>query len=77
MEEVLKCQLFIGILGERYGYVPQSYDSVKDNTNLSWVLNYPPGLSVTELEFHLGALANAEENKQRAFFYLRSSSLYK
>ncbi|XP_068280627.1 telomerase protein component 1-like isoform X2 [Nyctibius grandis] len=36
LEEVSRCDVIVGVLGERYGHVPQGFD--------------PPGCSVTELE---------------------------
>ncbi|KFO22262.1 Telomerase protein component 1 [Fukomys damarensis] len=47
--EVENSQLFVGILGSRYGYVPPSYD-LPDHPHFRWVQQYPPGRSVTELE---------------------------
>lgn len=69
----MKCEFFIGILGSRYGYVPDRY-LVPDMEEFDWLKTYPPHVSVTELEMHLGALANPSKAVDKAFFYVRDPS---
>ena len=71
--EVERCNLFVGMLGERYGWVPDNYD-VSDEPELEWLKEYPPGASVTELEMHSAALSDSEAAQERAFFFLRDNS---
>ncbi len=66
----MRCQFFVGMLGERYGWVPDEY-VVPDTADFEWVRDYPRGASMTELEMHLAALANPTDKTQKAFFYLR------
>lgn len=47
--EVENSQLFVGILGSRYGYVPSNY-SLPDHPHFRWAQQYPAGRSVTEME---------------------------
>nr|XP_006994908.1 telomerase protein component 1 [Peromyscus maniculatus bairdii] len=47
--EVENSELFVGILGSRYGYVPPSYD-LPDHPHFHWAQQYPSGRSVTEME---------------------------
>ncbi|KAL1781119.1 telomerase protein component 1 [Sigmodon hispidus] len=47
--EVENSQLFVGILGSRYGYIPPSYD-LPDHPHFQWAQQYPSGRSVTEME---------------------------
>ncbi|KAK2498922.1 hypothetical protein MC885_003950 [Smutsia gigantea] len=47
--EVENSQLFVGILGSRYGYVPPSYN-LPDHPHFRWARQYPAGRSVTEME---------------------------
>ncbi|XP_007949412.1 telomerase protein component 1 [Orycteropus afer afer] len=47
--EVENSQLFVGILGSRYGYIPPNYN-LPDHTHFHWAKQYPPGRSVTEME---------------------------
>uniref|UniRef100_A0A8D1JHP7 Telomerase associated protein 1 n=1 Tax=Sus scrofa TaxID=9823 RepID=A0A8D1JHP7_PIG len=47
--EVENSQLFVGILGSRYGYVPPNY-SLPDHPHFRWAQQYPSGRSVTEME---------------------------
>ncbi|XP_029397594.1 telomerase protein component 1 [Mus pahari] len=47
--EVENSQLFVGILGSRYGYIPPNYD-LPDHPHFHWTQEYPSGRSVTEME---------------------------
>nr|XP_014699987.2 telomerase protein component 1 isoform X2 [Equus asinus] len=47
--EVENSQLFVGILGSRYGYVPPNYN-LPDHPHFRWAQQYPSGRSVTEME---------------------------
>uniref|UniRef100_A0ABM5EIR4 Telomerase protein component 1 isoform X1 n=1 Tax=Pogona vitticeps TaxID=103695 RepID=A0ABM5EIR4_9SAUR len=73
LSEVCQSQLFIGLLGERYGHVPSDY-FLPDEPQYEWIKSYPVGRSVTELEavqFLKGCKNPTAES--RAFFYLRES----
>ena len=71
LNEIHSCRpYFIGILGERYGWVPGEDVFTTDlNEEQSW-LNNLSGKSVTELEILHGVLNNPEM-AERAFFYFR------
>nr|XP_013009973.1 telomerase protein component 1-like [Cavia porcellus] len=72
--EVEKSQLFVGILGSCYGYVPPSY-SLPDHPHFRWARQYPPGRSVTEME--VMQFLNRGQGLQpcaQALIYLRDSS---
>ncbi|XP_043914013.1 telomerase protein component 1 [Protopterus annectens] len=69
LSEVSRSNILIGILGERYGYIPQKY-SVPDLPQFEWLKNYPSDRSVTELEM-MQFLQQSAQNKQKAFFYFR------
>ena len=77
LTEVSKCQLFLGILGERYGWVPPDLDNVPDTPEFSWIDTYRSGVSVTELEIQAATVAYDDALKEKAFFYLRDSSFEK
>ncbi|XP_021002765.2 telomerase protein component 1 isoform X3 [Parasteatoda tepidariorum] len=70
--EAEKCDLFIGLLGQRYGSV-YTYGT-PDCPELQWVKDYPQSLSITELEMHAGALRPEKLANKRAFFYFRKSN---
>lgn len=78
LEEIDRCRLsapvfFVGLLGERYGWVPpKSYfkQDVLEDPNLGWVKEHIDGKSVTELEVLHGVLRN-ESMREKAFFYFR------
>ena len=72
LDEVDRCRpFFLGILGERYGWAPSTYQ-VSDEPRFRWTRNYPKGRSITELEMHYGALKNPSEGE--ALFYYRDPS---
>ncbi|XP_071942652.1 telomerase protein component 1-like [Antedon mediterranea] len=73
--EVSRSNFFIGLLGNRYGYVPESYDVSKQSEEFDWLKDYPTGRSITELEMQHGALANPESAVGRAFFYFRTDAI--
>jgi len=72
LTEVTKCHLFVGILGERYGWVPSEHD-IPSSPEFDWVREYPPGASATELEVYQAALARPVDALEKSFFYIRSS----
>ncbi|XP_074640264.1 telomerase protein component 1-like isoform X2 [Tubulanus polymorphus] len=73
LSEVNKCQFFIGLLGDRYGWVPDDY-VIPDSSEFDWLKCHPKGASLTELEMVYGALAKPDETRERAFFFLRDNS---
>ncbi|XP_076330930.1 telomerase protein component 1-like [Tachypleus tridentatus] len=74
LSEASQCQLFVAILGERYGWCPRSYKVPEDPT-FDWVRKYPKGASVTELEIYCAALSNPTAAREKAFFYFRDPQL--
>eukprot|EP01119_Soliformovum_irregulare_P015829 TRINITY_DN4519_c0_g1_i1.p1 TRINITY_DN4519_c0_g1~~TRINITY_DN4519_c0_g1_i1.p1 ORF type:complete len:1529 (-),score=494.33 TRINITY_DN4519_c0_g1_i1:1256-5488(-) len=73
LEEVDRCRpFFVGILGQRYGWVPSEY-TLPDLPQFDWVKNYPKGRSITELEFEYGCLAKPADSS--ALFYFRDDAL--
>ncbi|KAE8633938.1 hypothetical protein XENTR_v10002156 [Xenopus tropicalis] len=76
LSEVCRSQIFIGILGERYGHVPKTY-SLPLLSEYEWIQRYPPGRSITELEA-MQFLQNSDTENPghcKAFFYLRDADL--
>ncbi|KAL5022413.1 hypothetical protein ScPMuIL_001568 [Solemya velum] len=71
LSEISRCQFFIGILGERYGWTPDEY-AVPDTPEFDWVREYKKGASITELEMHCAALSHPHQQKEKAFFYFRN-----
>ena len=70
LKEIKNClPFFIGILGERYGWIPEiTHELIQE---YPWLEKYV-GKSVTELEILQGALLyNNEEENINAFFYFR------
>lgn len=69
LEEIKRCRpYFIGILGERYGWIPETIP--EDLIEREPWLYENPNSSVTELEILHGVLNNPEM-AEHAFFYLR------
>lgn len=73
LNEVYRCDYFIGLIGERYGFIPSSYDVPKDNPRFDWMKKVPIGHGITDLEIQAGALNHPTAKKNRAFFYFRDS----
>ena len=72
LEEIKRCKpYFIGLLGERYGWVPDNIPQELVDRE-SWLMEHlgKSGKSVTELEILHGVLNNPEMAKH-AFFYFR------
>lgn len=65
---------FIGILGERYGWIPDQF-SESILAREPWLVDYV-GCSVTELEIQHGVLRHSK-NAGGAFFYFRDSEISK
>ena len=78
LKEIDRCRpsvpvFFIGLLGERYGWIPEPgfyTPDVLEDPNLGWVKEQVGGKSVTELEILHGVLRN-RKMRDRAFFYFR------
>lgn len=78
LQEIDRCRpsspvFFIGLLGERYGWVPPGdYYSIEvlEDPELAWVREHIGGKSVTELEILHGVLNN-RNLRDHAFFYFR------
>lgn len=71
LDEIRACRpFFIGLLGERYGWVPGEDAFTKDLIEEQPWLNETNGKSVTELEILHGVL-NDPEMASKAFFYFR------
>eukprot|EP01129_Flabellula_baltica_P011895 TRINITY_DN5286_c0_g1_i1.p1 TRINITY_DN5286_c0_g1~~TRINITY_DN5286_c0_g1_i1.p1 ORF type:complete len:1465 (-),score=299.18 TRINITY_DN5286_c0_g1_i1:13-4407(-) len=72
LTEVDSCRpFFIGILGNRYGWVPDEY-KVPNEPQFDWVKSIPSGKSVTHLEILHGALRDPDNFK--GMIYFRDSS---
>ena len=84
LQEIDRCRpsspvFFIGLLGERYGWVPPPdyYPrEVLEDPELKWVLEHIGGRSVTELEILHGVLNNSAM-QERSFFYFRRNGYEK
>ena len=70
LEEIEKCNVFIGMLGDRYGWVPE-FITAELLMKEEWLKNHE-GESITEIEFWKGAFNNS--TNRDVFFYLRDSS---
>ncbi|XP_018425525.1 PREDICTED: telomerase protein component 1 [Nanorana parkeri] len=73
LSEVVRSQIFIGILGERYGHTPKTY-SVPHLPEYEWIHTYPAGRSITELEAmqFLQGCGTKKHGHPKAFFYFRN-----
>ncbi|GMW02383.1 MAG: hypothetical protein AMXMBFR84_35190 [Candidatus Hydrogenedentota bacterium] len=70
LQQIDTCRpFFIGILGERYGWVPGAFDE-SALSKYGWI-QHATGKSLTELEILHGVLRNPEM-RSHAFFYFRN-----
>ena len=90
LEEIDRCRrsasvFFIGLLGERYGWIPpRDYfkADVLEDCHLGWVEEYIESKSVTELEILHGVLRLDQNGHRdpdlrgRSFFYLRNDGYH-
>ncbi|XP_064629950.1 telomerase protein component 1-like [Lineus longissimus] len=71
LSEIKKCHFFLGLLGHRYGWMPEKYN-IPDDDDFGWIREYPIGASLTELEMEMAALCPCPwMSASTAFFYLR------
>ena len=71
LDEIERCRPFlVGLLGERYGWVPSRY-AVPDEPQYDWVRGFASGHSITALEIYHGVLRTPAK-RNRAFFYFRN-----
>lgn len=79
LDEIDRCRpYFIGLLGERYGWVPNHDDVAKDKVlteEFPWIIeSVDAGTSVTEMEMVYGVLDNPEFAKH-SYFYTRDEKI--
>ena len=68
--EISQCQYFLGLLGQRYGWVQDEY-FIPDEPEYDWLQEFPAGRSITEIEMQHAALCDPEKVVGKAFFYFR------
>jgi hypothetical protein len=70
LREIEDCRpFFLGLLGERYGWIPPCYD-IPDEPQFDSLRHLEPGHSITAMEIYHGVLNNPEM-RSHAFFYFR------
>ncbi|XP_059497803.1 telomerase protein component 1 [Stegostoma tigrinum] len=74
LTEVSRCQLFVGILGERYGQILSEYP-LPDLPQFEWVKSYPRNRSITELEIMQFLRLHDNSPSEHAFFYTRDPAV--
>ncbi|MCB0714015.1 MAG: tetratricopeptide repeat protein [Ignavibacteriae bacterium] len=77
LEEIDKCRpYFIGLTGNRYGWVPDIEEYRKDPGLLDefpWLASLAEeGASITDIEFRYGALDDRQKNSNRCAFFFRN-----
>ena len=70
LSEISRSQYFIGLLGQRYGWVQEQY-VIPDSPEFDWLREFPPGRSITEVEMNHAALRDTDKAVGKAFFYFR------
>ena len=73
LEEISRSQYFIGLLGQRYGWIQDEYQ-VPDTQDFDWLKDFPRRKSITEIEMYHAALFDVDRAVNKAFFYFRDPS---
>lgn len=73
LSEISRCQYFVGLLGQRYGWIHEEYQ-VPDSPEYDWLKDFPPRRSITEVEMHHAALCDPDKAVGKAFFFFRAPS---
>nr|XP_057928981.1 telomerase protein component 1 [Doryrhamphus excisus] len=76
LAEVCRSQMLVGILGERYGFVPPT-PALPDLPQYRWFVGAPEGLSVTEMEMRQFQALDSDTAKKRMFCYFRDPDAIK
>ncbi|XP_029970146.1 telomerase protein component 1-like [Salarias fasciatus] len=76
LSEVCRSQILVGILGERYGQVPDR-PALPDLPQYSWLATAPEGLSVTEMEIRQFQSLYPGVAHERMFCYFRDPAIIK
>lgn len=75
LDEIASADFFVGLLGERYGWVADEYATPQE-PRFDWLKSYPGGRSITEIEMHYGALqAEPAVKGRRSLFALRDPTV--
>ena len=73
LEEISRSQYFIGLLGQRYGWIQDQYQ-VPDTPDFDWLKDFPARRSITEVEMYHAALHDNDKTVNKAFFCFRDAS---
>lgn len=73
LDEISRSQYFIGLLGERYGWVQDEY-AIPDSPKYDWLKEFPTRRSITEVEMYHAALCDEGKAVNKAFFFFRDPS---
>ena len=78
LDKVKECDLFIGILGHRYGWIPEDHylKNVSNDYQDFMSMIGEQMLSMTQLEMEL-ILSNLDMTRKRSFFYFRNDNYLK
>ena len=74
LDEISRCTYFVGLLGERYGWVLKEHD-LSRSPHLEWVRESCTGRSITEIEMQHACLRDPEKAVDKAFFFFRDPSV--
>ena len=74
LSEISRCQYFIGLLGQRYGWIHDEYH-IPDSPEFDWLKEFPPRRSITEIEMHHAALCDPDKAVDKAFFFFRDPAV--
>eukprot|EP00054_Salpingoeca_dolichothecata_P030352 m.246267 g.246267 ORF g.246267 m.246267 type:complete len:2128 (-) comp26644_c0_seq4:915-7298(-) len=76
LEQITQSSFFLGLLGERYGWIPDAYRLPMEGQEFDFLPLFA-GRSITHLEMYYGVLRAQKPATRRAFFFKRSNSYLK
>jgi telomerase protein component 1 len=73
LNQIMDCDYFIGLIGNRYGMRLNEYNASHD-----WLNSYPAGASITELEIEaqIRKCTNSHNEFEKSFFYFRDNNSF-
>ena len=74
LNEISRCNYFIGLLGDRYGWMLNKYD-VSPSPQVEWLQAFPTGRSITDIEMQHACLRDPEKAHGKAFFFFRDPAV--
>ena len=74
LNEISRCNYFLGLLGDRYGWILNEH-VIGKVSDFEWLKDEGVGYSITEVEMQHACLRDPDSANGKAFFYFRDPSV--